>query len=166
MKNNDILIGIRDSLDINRPDMVEIFKCGEIEITEEDVLKMLMKPKDDETDINGEYIECDYITLESFLNGLIIFKRGKKEKKEGQPEKTPLAITSGKSVNNVMLKKLKIALSFSSEDILELFELADATLTKGELTCFFRKEGHKHYKRCNDKHANNFLKGLAIKNRK
>lgn len=42
--------------------------------------------------------------LESFLNGFIIFKRGRKDVKPGESEKPALAIKNNKSVNNVMLK--------------------------------------------------------------
>ena len=60
---------------------------------------------------------------------------------------------------------MKIALELTSEDMLELFEKAGVTVTKGELSAFLRKEGHKNYKECLDKYARNFLKGLAIKYR-
>jgi uncharacterized protein YehS (DUF1456 family) len=64
-----------------------------------------------------------------------------------------------------MLKKLKIALSLTSDDMLDIFIKAGVIVTKGELSALFRKEGHKHYKECGDKYARNLLKGLAIKNR-
>ena len=47
MDNNDILIRLRYALDIKNKDMVEIFKLGGIEVTKEEVLKMLTKSKDD-----------------------------------------------------------------------------------------------------------------------
>ena len=39
--------------------------------------------------------------LDSFLNGFIIFKRGKQDPKPGQPKKPALAIKSNESVNNI-----------------------------------------------------------------
>ena len=99
--------------------------------------------------------------LESFLNGLIIFKRGRQTPKPGQPERPAYTIKSDGSVNNVLLKKLKVALSLTSEDILEILEDVGVIVSKGELTAIFRKEGHKHYMECGDKYARNFLKGLA-----
>ena len=45
MNNNDILIRLRYALDIKNTDMVEIFKLGGIEVTKEEVLKMLTKVK-------------------------------------------------------------------------------------------------------------------------
>ncbi len=153
MNNNDILIKLRYALDIKSSDMVEIFKLGGIELTGGEVDMML-------SESNNENKKCEYSELESFLNGFIIFKRGKRDPKPGQPEKPVLSIKNGKSVNNVILKKLKIALSLSSEDMLDIFEEAGAALSKGELSNFFRKEGHKHYKACSDKYLMAFLNGL------
>jgi uncharacterized protein YehS (DUF1456 family) len=64
-----------------------------------------------------------------------------------------------------MLKKLKIALSLTSDDILEIINDADVTVSKGELGAFFRKRTHPKYVECGDKYARNFLKGLALKQR-
>ncbi|OAS88273.1 MULTISPECIES: DUF1456 family protein [Metabacillus] len=174
MNNNDILIRLRYALDIKNTDMVEIFKLGGIELTKEEMLKMLVKTKDsyhDEVDYDRdidedeENIKCDNYMLESFLNGLIIFKRGKQESKPGQPERPAMSIKNNASVNNVLLKKLKIALALTSEDMLDLLEEAGVFITKGELSALLRKEGHKNYKVCGDRYARNFLKGLAIKYR-
>lgn len=169
MDNNDILIRLRYALDIKNKDMVEIFKLGGMEFTKEEVLLILTKSKDDyydeidyDDDENEENIKCDNVMMESFLNGFVTFKRGKQEPKPGQPERP--AITNER-VNNLLLKKLKIALELTSEDMLDILESAGVTVTKGELGALLRKEGHKNYKECGDKYARNFLKGLAIKYR-
>ena len=65
--------------------------------------------------------------LESFLNGLIIFKRGKQDPKPGQPERPVMSIKNHGSVNNVLLKKVKIALALTSEDIIDILEEAGVT---------------------------------------
>ncbi|PUB17930.1 DUF1456 family protein [Paenisporosarcina sp. OV554] len=172
MDNNDILIRLRYALDIKNKDMVEIFKLGGIELTKEEVLQVLTKSKDDfydeddnfdDAEANEEHIKCDNIMLESFLNGLIIFKRGKQDPKPGQPERP--AYSKNERVNNILLKKVKIALSLTSEDMLEILETSGVFITKGELSAFLRKEGHKNYKECGDQNARNFLRGLAIKYR-
>jgi len=173
MNNNDILIRLRYALDIKDVDMVKIFKLGGIELTIEEVKKILVKstesthdddlPNDEEED---ESIKCSNLMLESFLNGLIILKRGKKEPISGIPEEPILSIKDNGHVNNVMLKKLKIALSLTSEEMLQIFEEAGIVVTKGELSAVFRKEGQRNYKECGDRYARNFLKGLAIKYRK
>jgi uncharacterized protein YehS (DUF1456 family) len=174
MDNNDKLIRLRYALDIKNTDMVEIFKLGGIEVTKDEVLKILTKSKDsyededeNENDLNEdqENIKCSNFMFESFLNGLIIFKRGKQESKPGLPERPAMTIKEHGSVNNVLLKKLKIALSLTSEDMIEILEEAGVVITKGELGALLRKEGHKNYKVCGDKYARNFLKGLAIQYR-
>jgi uncharacterized protein YehS (DUF1456 family) len=43
MDNNDILIRLRYALDIKDSEMVEIFKLGGVEVTKEQVQKMLIK---------------------------------------------------------------------------------------------------------------------------
>ncbi len=165
MENNDILVRLRYALDIKNTDMVEIFKLGGVEVTKEEVLKILTKSTDrydDEEFENEDIIKCNNRMFESFLNGLIIFKRGKQEPKPGQPERPAF---SNESVNNILLKKVKIALALTSEDIIDILAEADITITKGEVGAFLRKKGHKNYKECGDKYARNFLKGLAIKYR-
>ena len=171
MENQDILIRLRYALDIKDTDMLEIFRLGGIQLTKEEVLKMLTKSnnsQDHETDNSGdiagseENITCNDRMLESFLNGFIIYKRGKQEPKAGQLTKP---VWSNESVNNILLKKVKIALELTSEDILEILEAAGVIITKGELSAVLRKEGHRNYKVCGDRYARNFLKGLAIKYR-
>lgn len=174
MDNNDILIRLRYALDIKDKDMVEIFKLGGVELTKEEVSKVLTKSEDsyDEEDYfeddaaeDEDHIKCTNSMLESFLNGLIIFKRGPQEPKSGQPNKPDRSIKNHSSVNNVMLKKVKIALTLTSEDIIDILDEAGVTITKGELSALLRKEGHKNYKECGDRYARNFLKGLTIKYR-
>ena len=73
-----------------------------------------------------------------------------------------MSIKNNESVNNILLKKVKIALALTSEDMLDILEDAGVIITKGELSAVLRKEGHKNYKECGDRYARNFLKGLAI----
>ena len=162
MDNNDILIRLRYALEIKNKEMAEIFKLGGVEVTVPEVIKMLTKSEDEEMD---DQTKCNNSTLDSFFNGLIIYKRGKQEPKTGQSATPEPSVKSGANVNNLLLKKVKIALSLTTEDMLEIFEEAGITVTKGELGALLRKEGHKNYKECGDKFARNFLKGLAIKYR-
>lgn len=159
MNNNDILIRLRYALDLKNNQMVDIFELGNLPISKLDVIAMLKKSNDD------EQLACTNQQLDAFLNGLIIYKRGKQEPKPGQIERGPVAITNNESVNNILLKKLKIALKLTSEDMLDILEDADVFITKGELSAVLRKEGHKNYKECGDRYARNFLKGLAIQYR-
>lgn len=175
MDNNDRLIRLRYALDIKDMDMIEIFKQGGLTITKEEVQKMLIKSKDaynderDDLDVVEEKednIKCTSSNFEAFLNGFITYKRGRQEPKPGQASRPAPSIKDGEGINNIMLKKVKVALSLTSEDMLDIFDTAGIVITKGELGALFRKEGHKHYKVCGDKYARHFLKGLAMKYRK
>ena len=167
MNNNDILIRIRYALNLKDGQMVKIFKLGGVEVTEEEVKKMLTKVKEEfgfqDADFN-ETLPCNNKLLDAFLNGLITFKRGPQEKKSGQPE-NPVSITRRNNINNIVLKKLKIALSLTSEEVIDILGLAGVKISKGELSAVLRKEGHKNYKECGDRYLRNFLKGLAIQYR-
>lgn len=101
--------------------------------------------------------------LDAFLNGLIIFKRGPQENKPNQPE-NPVTIRRN-NVNNIVLKKLKIALALTAEEVIDILGLVGVKISKSELSAVLRKEGHKNYKECGDRYLRNFLKGLAIQYR-
>jgi len=169
MNNIDRLIRLRYALDIKDTDTVEIFKLGGIIITKEEVKEMFARAKDF---CDDEDSECEGINklnsnkFDSFLNGLIIFKRGKQDLSIGEVKRPTMILKDNEGMNNIMLKKVKIALSLTSDDIIEILAQVGICLTKSELGAIFRKEGHKNYKECGDKYARNFLKGLAMRYRK
>jgi uncharacterized protein YehS (DUF1456 family) len=153
MINNDILRRLRYALDINDATMIEIFALSDYEITRDDLLDLLKK--DDEEG----FAALDNRRMNLFLDGLIVYKRGKQE--------NPVTKTPDISLdNNSILKKLRIALSFKEEDMLNTLKLADFQLSKGELSAFFRQKDHKHYRKCGDQVLRNFLQGLAVHCRK
>ena len=167
MDNNDILIRLRYALDIKDADMVEVFRLGGLEVTKETVQQMLKNPKKDDAAApsGDDQLACDNATLESFLNGLITSQRGKPQAKPGEPEPKPEFLLNNGNVNNLLLKKVKIALTLTNEDMLEILESAGVTVSKSELSAVLRKEGHRNYKPCGDRYARNFLKGLALRYR-
>jgi len=65
----------------------------------------------------------------------------------------------------LILKKIKIALDLKAEDILDILVLADLKVSKYELSAFFRKPEHRHYRPLRDQILRNFLKGMQIKYR-
>lgn len=175
MDNNDTLIRIRYAFDIKDRDMIKIFKFGGLVYTSEEIKKLLTKSKDgffhedvtdEEIDALEENIPCTNEILERFLNGFIIFKRGKQELKPGMKPQPEITIESGKSVNNVILKKIKIALGLTGDEVIDLFKKVDVTVGKSELGGLLRKEGHKHYRYCGDNYARKFLKALSMTYRK
>lgn len=164
MDNNDILIRLRYAMEIKNKEVAEIFKLGGLDIAVPDVVKIFTKSDENDAE-NGNQIKCNNSMLDSFLNGFIIFKRGKQEPKPGQADAPERSVKERANVNNLLLKKVKIALALTTDDMLEIFEKAGITVSKGELGAFLRKEGHKNYKECGDKYARNFLKGLAVQYR-
>ncbi len=156
MNNRIIIIRTRNALALSHEDMLEIYKLGGIELN--DVMSELIDSDGDS--LSTKHLKCDNETLENYLNGLILFKRGRQEPKPGQPEKQPFLIKSAKDVNNVVLKKLKVALSLTSEDMIELYNSVGVRMTKGDLTPLFRKQGHKHYKLCTDFHLTKFIEAV------
>jgi len=68
-------------------------------------------------------------------------------------------------VNNDILKKLRVALQLRDDDIIEILKLSNFTISKSELSAFFRKEDHPNYRICGDQVMRNFLNGLIVKMR-
>ncbi|MBD1432091.1 DUF1456 family protein [Sphingobacterium sp. DN00404] len=64
--------------------------------------------------------------------------------------------------NNDIMKKLRVALKFTDDDIIEVLSLVDFKVTKTELGAIFRKEDHPNFKPCGDQILRNFLNGLII----
>lgn len=151
MTNNDILRRIRYIFDFNDNKMITIFGLADSKVTREQISDWLKKDDD------PAYKACNDTQLATFLNGLIIDKRGKKDGPQPEPEK--------KLNNNIIFRKLKIALNLKEEDTLAVLELANLKISKHELSAFFRRENHKHYRVCKDQVLRNFLTGLQLKYR-
>jgi uncharacterized protein YehS (DUF1456 family) len=151
--NNDVLRSIRYALDLGDAKVVEIIKLAGRDITQSDLANFLKK-EDEEG-----FVECDDEVMVSFLDGLIIHKRGKMESRPEQ-DKKPERLT-----NNTILKKLRVAFELKEEDMHKVLELAGFSVSKPELSALFRMKGHKNYRACGDQLLRNFLKGLTIRHR-
>lgn len=149
INNNDILRRIRYIFNFDDSKMIALFALANQEVTRSEICDWLKK--DDDPDFQS----CSDLQLAIFLNGLIIDKRGKMDGPQRPPEK--------RLTSNDILRKLKIALNLKAEEILAILDLADFYLSKHELSAFFRKPGHKHYRKCKDQILRNFLHGLQIK---
>lgn len=149
MNNNSILRRLRFTFDFNDNKMIELFDLAGKTVTRAEVSDWLKKEDDEEfKNLNDQQ-------LASFLNGLIAMNRGKKEGEEPIAEK--------KLNNNIIFRKLKIALNYRDEDILNVYELMNFQISKHELSAFFRKPEHQHYRLCKDQFLRNFLQGLQLK---
>ena len=151
MDNNDVLRRIRFVFDFSDSTMMALFGLADFPVTREQISAWLKK----EGDPAGQ--ACSDTELAIFLNGLIVDKRGKKE--------GPPPVAERRLNNNIIFRKLKIALNLQAEEILEILALARVKISKHELSAFFRAPGHNHYRECNDQMLRNFLKGLQLKYR-
>ena len=146
MNNNDILRRIRYTFDFEDNKMTALFEKGGLKVTRADLSDWLKKDEDE------SFKEISDNKLAIFLNGLIIEKRGKKE--------GPQPVAETKLNNNIIFRKVKIALDFQSEDIIALFETIDKKISAHELSSFFRNPKHSRYRSCNDQYLRNFLSGV------
>lgn len=156
MINNDILRMFRYAMDINDSKMVSIFGLAGEKVTE-DRIRAILKKEDEE----GHEVLDDHL-MEAFLNGLIVHERGDRSNTKGAPGSSS---SHEYLTNNIILKKMRIALNFKEDDMVAVFKLADKDVSKPMLSALFRKEGHKNYKECGDQFLRNFLKGLALRYR-
>ena len=150
MTNNDTLRRLRYALNINDAKVAEIIALTGRPTTTDEVINWLKR--EDE----AGYVEINDALLCRFLDGLIIEKRGPHP--SGVTPK-PLEFLS----NNEALKKLRIALELKEEDVLAVFNNADFVVTKAELGSFFRKEGHRNYRKCPEQVLRKFIHGLSKK---
>ncbi|MFC0263190.1 DUF1456 family protein [Fontibacter flavus] len=151
MTNNDIIRSLRYTFDFNDDKMIALFALGGKQVTRAEVSDWLKREEDPE--YKGIYDK----DLAYFLNGLIMDRRGKKEGVEPVAEKT--------LSNNLVLRKLKIALDMKDEDILEVLASMNVNISKHELSAFFRKPTQKQFRLLKDQILRYFLRGLQKKYR-
>jgi len=154
LANNNILRSLRDALNLDDATMIQIFREAGREVGQSAITAFL------KTEEQDDYIPCSNPVMVFFLDGLIIHKRGQQE---GRP--VPAGIPVAELTNNTILKKLRIALDLKEDDLIGIFKLAGIIVTKHELSALFRKQGHKHYKECDDRFLTAFLKGLSLRHK-
>lgn len=148
MSNNDILRSLRYTFDFNDFQMIDIIKLGGETVERELVANWLKRDED------PEFKEIYDRELATFLNGFIVLKRGKKD--------GALPVAEKKLNNNIVLRKLKIALDLKDEDMLEVLKSAGKEISKHELSAFFRKPTQSQFRPCKDQILRNFLHGLQL----
>ena len=149
MTNNDILRRVRYLFDFSDAKMIAVFKLVNHDVSRADLSDWLKRDDD------PLLIEITDKELSTFLNGLIIEKRGKREGPLPEPE-DPLT-------NNMILKKLKIAFDLKSDDILDMLAVIDKKISKHELSAFFCNPDHKSYREFLDQYLRYFLNALQKK---
>ena len=150
MMNNDVLRSVRYMLDISDGKIVDIVKLAGFDISKADVIAF-MKKEDEEG-----YLDCSDEIMAHFLDGLVIFKRGKDDSRAPQAVELPIT-------NNTVLKKLRVAFELKEDDMHAILKAAEFPVSKPELSALFRKFGHTNYRTCGDQLLRNFLKGLTLR---
>ncbi len=146
MNNNDVLKSLRYTFDFDDSKMIELFSLAGVSVTRAQVSNWLKKEEDELFDT---IFDKD---MSAFLNGFIVLKRGAKEGEKPVNEK--------RLNNNLILRKLKIALQFKDEDLIEALLLADFKISKHEMSAFFRKPDQNQYRVCKDQILRKFMFGL------
>lgn len=149
MNNNDILRSLRYTFDYGDDKMMDIFGMAGLSVSRQ-MLCSWLKHDDD-----PDFLPIYDLQLAIFLNGFILNNRGRKEGALPVPEK--------KLNNNIVLRKLKIALSLRDDDMIDILQLADFRLSKPELSAFFRNPSQSQYRPCKDQVMRVFLQGLRKK---
>ncbi len=101
------------------------------------------------------YALCGDLVMAQFLNGLIIYKRGKDESRHPLPIEMPVT-------NNAILKRLRVAFELKDSDIISLIEPCGLRVSKAELGAFFRRLDHRNYRDCGDQFLRNLLRGMSL----
>jgi uncharacterized protein YehS (DUF1456 family) len=149
--NNDILRRLRYTFDYDDAKMIDLFAQADHSVTRSEVSNWLKQ------ELESTHVEMKDVELATFLNGLINDKRGKKEGEQPKPEE--------ELNNNIIFRKLKIAMNMKDTDILDVLESVDRQISKHELSAFFRKPTQDQYRPCQNQILRNFLMGLQLKYR-
>ena len=147
MNTNDTLYKIQKALNLSTEDILKAYELESYAMTEAHLDTLLKKRQDDGSKL------CSFEELGVFLDGLVTLKRGPSPKKKEGDKVVELS-------NNLILKKLRIALELKEPETEIIFSLGEATLGKQQLASLFRKEGHKNFKECSDELLTAFLDGL------
>lgn len=149
MTNNDILRRLRYALNLPDGLSLKFFSLGGKPATETELAVWMKKDED------PGYLACRDETLTAFLDGFVTFRRGPR------PEGSVPSATE-RLTNNLILKKLRVALAWQEENVLAAVSAGGMAVSKNELTALFRKPGQKNFKPCGDQLLRAFLTGIPL----
>jgi len=147
MQTNDILFKIKTALSLENAQIIEAYKLTDFSMSEARLVSIMKRRQD------KGFEEATFEELGVFLDGLVLLKRGPSDKIANEDEVVELT-------NNLILKKIRVAMELKEPELVILFALAGITLTKRQIGSLFRKEGTKNFKACPDALLNAFLEGL------
>jgi uncharacterized protein YehS (DUF1456 family) len=147
MKINDILFKIKEALSLDIETIIQAYTLVEYKMSEDRLNNILKKRQD------KGYEEATYEEFGLFLDGLVLLKRGESSTPQNDDEVLELT-------NNLILKKLRVALELKEPELMIVFALAEVTISKRQIGSLFRKEGGKNFKPCSDELLMSFIEGL------
>lgn len=149
MVTNDVLRRLRFAVRMNDPAMLEMLQLAGLTVSRETLESYFL------ADDDPGYAVCPRATLAALLNGMILKYRGPRDDapKPSVPEELD---------NNMVLKKIRIALQLKEDDMMAIMKRADIDLSRNELSALFRKRGQRNYMECMDQFLRRFLSGLAV----
>ena len=150
MINNDILRRYQFALSLSRKDSIDVFSKAGLSVTS-DKLDALLKKEEEE----GFQLCSDY-ELTCFLDGVLYVRRGRQPDAKNPDPDCFLD-------NNLILRKMRIALEMKENDMLEILKLADFKMSGSELRALFRNRDHQNYRICGDQVLRKFLSGLTLR---
>ncbi|MCM6765327.1 DUF1456 family protein [Weissella paramesenteroides] len=157
MHNNDIVRRLQYIFNINSKDMMTIFKLGGLVLDKQTYLAIMAKPDQD----SARDAQLSRHDLEKFMNGLIISQRGYKTNPDGSIVAPDYSMQRDNDINNVVIKKIKIAMAYTTEDLLGFWAAADFKVTKGEVGAMLRRKSHPKYLVVGDQFMRKLLMGMA-----
>ena len=148
MTHNDVLRSLRYLLNVSDAVLADIFRLGNCAVSRAEVVAFLKADDEDGRQVCGDQ------AMACFLNGLVIYKRGKDETRPPQPVEVPVT-------NNTVLKKVRVAFELTDDAIIALLQRSGLRVSKTELGAFFRRPDHRNYRDCGDQFLRNLLKSLS-----
>ena len=147
ISTNEILYRIQKALNLSREEMLKAYELEAYDMDAEHLDSLLKRRQ------QKGFMLCSYEELGVFLDGLVTLKRGPSPKKSNNDEVVELT-------NNLILKKLRIAMELKEAEIEIISGLAEIELTKQQLASLFRKETHKNFTPCSAELLMAFIEGL------
>jgi uncharacterized protein YehS (DUF1456 family) len=150
MTPNDFLRSIRYLLNVSDSTLAGIFRLADLEVSAAQIVAYLKKEDD------AGYLACSDRVMAHFLNGLVLYKRGRDPSRPPQPIEVPVT-------NNAVLKKLRVAFELKDSDVIGLLAKTGFRVSKAELGAFCRRSDHRNYRDCGDQFLRNLLKAMGTR---
>lgn len=155
MTNNDILRRLRYLFDFSDQQAVELFSLdpgSTAPLSSKEFKARLLNDEDQ------GFCLCSDAELCAFMDGLIVLKRGLRD----NATKQPTAPADFRLSKNDVLKKLRIAMNYREQEMLQTLKLGGTEMSKSELGALFRSPKHKHYRPAGNQVLRAFIKGLTM----